>query len=116
MDTPLIDALKLIIARSPSAGENAVRALASARAGSPMAQTRYQQVLIQALADPQAEWTSEERMTLADAVSGAAETSTRTHMLHVRLSDAERARLERRAGDAGMSMSEYVRSLILGDA
>jgi len=114
METALIDALKIIIARSPDAGADAVRALAAARAGSPTAQTRYQHVLTRALADPEAGWTPDERAALAAGIDSDTGDEMRTVTLRVRLTESERAHLERLAADAGTTMSEYVRDVIFG--
>jgi hypothetical protein len=104
----IIDALKLIIARSPRAGELAIRTIAAVRNKSPLVQARYSQVLIMALADPEASFSPEERQALADGIESS-EPSNRDFILRVRLTDAERIELETVSSDAGMSMSEYVR-------
>lgn len=44
------------------------------------------------------------------------ETRQRTHSVRVRLDDAERALLEVKAGEAGLSLAAYMRSCSLGEA
>ncbi len=105
----IIDALKLVIARSPRAAEDAIRTIAAARNNSPVLQVRYSNVLIQALADPEASFTPDERAILAAGIE-APESESRDFTLRVRLTDAERASLQAAANAAELSMSEYVRS------
>jgi len=109
----IIDALKTIIARSPRAAETAVRTIAAARNNSPVLQTRYANVLIMAMADPEATFTPEERAILASAVE-APESSSRDFILRVRLTDQERAELQQLADQDGIGMSEYVRRKLFG--
>ena len=104
----IIDALKIIIAHSPRASEQAIRTIAAVRNNSPVIQIRYANVLIMALADPEADFTQAEREILASAIEPS-ETTTRNIALHVRLTPGEQAELEQAAETAGQSLSEYVR-------
>ncbi len=109
----IIDALKLVIARSPRAGEQALRAIAAARNGSPVLGIRYINVLIMALGDPDATFTPDERALIASAIeTETPEGESRGFTLRVRLTDAERASLQAAADESGMSMSEFVRRKI----
>jgi hypothetical protein len=110
------DALRLIVAKSPRAAAEAVRTMTALRAGSPILQHRYQRVLEMALADPAAEFTSDERAVLADALTAgeAVESGTRDRILRVRLSPAEWADLEATAADSGETLSSYVRRQLFG--
>lgn len=104
----IIETLKIIIARSPRAAETAVRTILAARNNSPVLQTRYANVLIMAMADPEATFTPEERALLAEGFE-APESTSRDFMLRVRLTDQERAALQQLADRDGIGMSEYVR-------
>ena len=106
MDT--IAALKLIIARSPRAAEEAIRTIAAARNNSPVVQIRYLNTLQRALADPEATFSPDERDLLADGIE-TPESESREFMLRVRLTDTERSMLQAAADETGTSMSEYVR-------
>ena len=109
----IIDALKIIIARSPRAAETAVRTIEAARHNSPVLQTRYANVLIMALADPEATFSPAERATLATAIE-APETNSREFMLRVRLTEQDRAELQQLSEQDGIGMSEYVRRKLFG--
>jgi hypothetical protein len=104
----IIEALKIIIAKSPNAAEEAIRTIAAARNNSPILQVRYSNVLIRALADPRAEFTPDERELLA-AVIETPGTATRDFTLNLRLTSSERVELEQAAQTAGLSLSEYSR-------
>ncbi len=111
MDTNIIEALKVIIAKSPNAAEEAIRTIAAARNNSPILQVRYSNVLIRAMADPSADFTKDEREMLASAIE-APDGGNRGFMLRVRLTDDERIALQDAANQAGQSMSEFVRQKI----
>ncbi len=102
-------ALKLVISRTNSSdvAQDAIACLQAIRAKSPIVQIRYQRVLQMALANND-DWTPAERAILAEPLE-ASESSGRDFMLRVRLTDTERAELQRLADEAGIGMSEYVR-------
>lgn len=106
-----IDALKLIIARSPRAAGDAITAIAAARNNSPVLDVRYLRVMQLALNDPDAEFSAAERAQLAEGVPNPG--GTRSYTLHVRMSDDERARLTALAEADGIGLSEYVRRKVL---
>ncbi len=109
--TDIVQALQIIIARSPNASEEALRTISAVQNNSPVAQNRYLFVLQRALADQDANFTPEERQMLAEAIDpGAIE--GRDYTLHIRITASERAELERAAERTGMSMSEFARSRI----
>lgn len=105
----IIDACKLIIAKSPAACEEAIRTIAAARNKSPIVQVRYSALLIRAMADPQADFTAAERADLASAIEPGEIADTRGMVIHIRLTDQERADLQGAAESAGLSLSEYAR-------
>lgn len=105
------DALKLIIAKSEDAMQEAVRTLQAINANSPVVQQRYNHVVEIALADPYAMFTPEERAIIA-APLATSESETRDYTLRIRVSEYERGMLERLADEAGVTMSEYVRSKV----
>lgn len=105
----IIEALKVIIAKSPNASEEAIRTIAAARNRSPILQVRYSNVLIRAFADPAAKFTPAERELLSSVIE-APEGQGRDYTLRVRLTNAERAQIETAADAAGMNVSDYVRS------
>jgi hypothetical protein len=109
----MLEALRLIVARSPMAGHDAVQTLRAYHARSPILGTRYALVLEQALADPDAQFTPEERQLLADAiVTGPIEggdDGARDQTVRFRATAAEVEALRQAAGPAGQTISEYVR-------
>lgn len=105
----IIDALKTIVARSPRAAGEAMRTIVAARNNSPVLQARYAQVLIRALADPDAKFTDEEREALAAGIDAPEPGGGRDLVFRLRLSGDERMALENAAAAAGLNMSDYVR-------
>lgn len=101
------EALQVIIVKSPAAAAEAADTLRALQARSPITSQRYSRALAAALADPQADFTGEDRRLLAAAI--AEPTGSRSYTLHLRLNTDERDDLERRAQDAGLNMSEYAR-------
>lgn len=107
----IIEALKIIIAKSPNAAEEAIRAIAAARNNSPILQIRYSNALTRALADPQANFTPEEREILSSVIESTP-SETREFTLRIRLTDSERADLQTAADADNLTMSEYARRKI----
>jgi hypothetical protein len=107
----MINALKLIIAKSPEAMKEALNTIRALDAKSPILQQRYNRVVEIALNDPRANFSSAERALLAKSLDAVSATG-RNFMLRIRLTDAERADLQYRSDVAGMSMSEFVRDKI----
>jgi len=105
------DALVEIAARAPSVAHEALKTLGASGRTVGM---RYQWLLTQALRDPEAQWTTEERRALVALLEPPGERG-RTDMISLRLTEAERAAIEAQAEDAGMTVSEYVRRKALGE-
>ena len=78
----------------------------------PCFQGRYNTAAQAALADPEANLTAEERRLIASFVEPESG-ELRSSMLRVRLTDSERDRIQQLADEAGMDMSEYVRTRVL---
>jgi hypothetical protein len=109
----MIDTLKLIVARSPNAGQIAVQCIRVARAESPALQARYNQVAEVALADPAAGWTPQERTQIAAHLDAAESGIRKAQNINIRVSaeDADTIRLLAEAQQ--MTVSEYVRRAAL---
>jgi len=109
----MTDAIKLIIAKSPTAGSEALRTLQAIKAQSPVLQFRYNRTVEMALGDHEATFTPKERELLALFVESTADDGDMDSTLPaVRCSDAERADIEERAHSAGVSLSAYIRSVL----
>jgi len=104
------DVLRLIIAKSPAATREAIKALRAS--DSPTAAIRYGHVLTMALEDPQGKFAADERVLLASQLPEDT-SETLDYVLKVRLSGADRLALERRAEAAGVSLSEWARQRLL---
>ena len=79
----------------------------------PCFQGRYNAAAQAALADPEANLTAEERRLIASFVEPEQGDAPRSFMLRVRLTESERDRIQQLADEAGMDMSEYVRTRVL---
>lgn len=102
-------ALKIIVSKSPSTARDAMQCLQAIRAKSPMVQVRYNRVVEAAMSDQDADFTPDERAIIAEAVE-LPEGESRGFTLRVRLTPNEQADLQAAADEAGMTMSDYVRS------
>lgn len=109
------EALRIMIAKSQRAASLALHAMRVARVQPSSAGRYYTQALQAALTDPDAEYTPEEREVMADAIPDDASDGTRSFTLRIRLTESERADLQRLADDAGQTMSEYTRRRIFAD-
>ena len=110
----MIDALRIIIAKSPQAAAQAVQCIAAIKARSPMLQHRYNRVAETAFSDPQAEpFTPEERLIVAEHINDeGGEGSAKLLDVRVRVNNAEKAEVQRLAADAGMTVSDFIREKI----
>lgn len=110
----MIDALRIIVAKSPLAASQAVQCIAAIKAKSPVLQQRYNRVVELAFSDSQADpFTSEERQLIAEHVTGeGGEGSAKTFDVRVRVNASEKAEIQRLAADAGLTVSDYIRSRI----
>ncbi len=108
--TTMEDALRIVIAKSPQAAPQAMKAIHSVHAKSPMLQHRYNAVVDAALNDPQAEFNAEERELLARFV--AAGEKIRETRLQVRVTIAEKLYLRQMAAEQNLTLSDYIRKKI----
>lgn len=106
----MIEALRIIAAKSPYAGSQAMQCIKAVQMKSPIVTERYNRVVELAFSDPQADFSPEERQLIADHIGGG--NGKRTETVRFRVTQSERADLETLAADADMEMSEYIRSLI----
>lgn len=90
------DALRLIIAKSPAAINEAMDCLRAIQVKSPIVQRRYENTARLAFSDPQAAFTPEERELIASHLAGEDEGGTKQR--NIRLSD-EDWRLAQQIGD-----------------
>lgn len=104
----LFDALRLIAAKSPNNVQNAIRALRTAQHRPNARPVQY--VLEQALVDPLADFTKEERAGIVALISG--EDETRSLDLRVRVNAAEKEQVQRAADEAGLTVSDFIRERI----
>lgn len=100
------EALRLIIAKSPNNFQGAIRALRTAQRRPNARPVQY--VLEQALVDPLANFTSAERSNIAALLSG--EDDTRADVLRLRVTADEKSDVQHAADEAGLTVSEYIRS------
>ena len=110
----MIDALRIIVAKSPYAASQAVQCIAAIKAKSPVLQQRYNRVVEMAFSDPQAEaFTPEDRQLIAEYVTGeGGEGSAKLLDVRVRVNASEKAEVQRLAADASLTISDYIRSRI----
>lgn len=108
----MIDALRIIAAKSPYAGSEAMTCMQAIQAKSPMVQQRYNRVVGLAFGDPNAEFTAEERRLIASYIDGG-DSENKSQVVHWRVTPTEYADLKQLTEDAGFnSMSDYMRSLV----
>lgn len=105
MDLTLEDALRLIAARCPSIASEAIKSI---RATGRTRQMRYDWLVEQALRDPEAAWTAEERGALVALVSDGYEPPL-ARTVAARVTTEEHERITQEAEAAGQTVSEYVR-------
>ncbi len=106
----MIEALRIIAAKSPHAGTQAMQCIKAIQVNSPIVKERYNRVVEMAFSDPQAEFTSGDRQLIAESINGGE--SNRTATVRFRVSPAEQEDLQRMADDAGVTVSDYIRSRI----
>lgn len=109
----MIDALRIIVAKSPLAASQAVQCIAAIKTKSPVLQQRYNRVVEMAFSDPQAEpFAPEERQLIAEHITGEGGEGSKTFDVRVRVNAAEKAEIQRLAADEGLNVSDYIRSKI----
>ena len=106
----MIDALRIIAAKSSYAGAQAMQCIKAIQVESPIVKERYNRVVELAFSDPQAEFTPEERQLIAGFINSGEPHKTAT--IRFRVSPAEQEDVQRMADAANMNVSDYIRSLI----
>lgn len=102
------EALRLIAAKSPNNVQNAIRALRTAQRRPNARPVQY--VLEQALVDPLAEFTNKEREGIAALLQGSDE--TRSSDIRLRVTAAEKDRVQQMADEADQTVSDFIREKI----
>lgn len=104
------EALRLIVARAPSISHEAAKALHAKS----VSQQRLSLVVMNALRDPEASWTLEERAGLVEHINPEPDETYSVTFL-VRLTPAQHAEAQARAdAEAGGNMSEWMRRCLFG--
>lgn len=106
----MIEALRIIAAKSPYAGAQAMQCIKAIQVESPVVKERYNRVVELAFSDPQADFTQDERQMIAGFINGGE--SHKTATIRFRVSSAEQEDVQRMADAASMNVSDYIRSLI----
>lgn len=101
----VIEAMQLIIAKSPGAFREASKTIMTANANSPVLQLRVNHTVDMALNDYQADFTADEREFLAGVMAGQDIDNRPTS---IRFTDGQRLIIQDAADEAGMSFSAYV--------
>lgn len=110
----MIDALRIIAAKSPDAAPQAMQCIRAIEAKSPVVQHRYNNVVELAFGDNMAEFKPSERLLISSYVDADADTGaeSRTQTVRFRASPSEEREIRILAAAAGKDISEYIRSLI----
>ena len=110
----MIDALRIIAAKSPAAGEQAMQCIRAIQAKSPIVQRRYNRVAELAFGDNMADFEPAERRLIASYIE-ADEVENKSLVIRFRVTPSEKAAIEQMATDGDMDVSEFLRSLIWPD-
>lgn len=108
----IIDALKLIITRSPNASHEAMTTIRAVQIGSPVTNRRYAYCLEIAFNDPEAQFSQQERTDLISCLS-TDKPESKSEMIALRLSPTEYDFVKANAEREEQSISDYIRSKIL---
>ena len=110
----MIDALKLIISRSPMAAQQAMQCIQAISAKSPMVQNRYNRVVETLFSDPQAKFSQDEQALIAAYVTTSEEEADEARKLdlRVRVNATEKAEIQQAAKQAGQTVSDFIRARI----
>lgn len=106
----LDEALRLVIAKSPLTINEAPKALRALLNNTPTAHTRAERVIEYALRDPQATFTTDERSLLAGMLTSVDQ--QRNLDIRVRVNADEKTEVQQMATEAGMTVSDFIRSKI----
>lgn len=107
----MIDALRIIAAKSPYAGEQAMQCIRAIQAKSPIVQQRYNRVVELAFGDQQADFTPEERRLIADYVK-ADDAESKSEVIRFRCTPTEKEQIKTMADNANKDVSDFLRSLV----
>jgi hypothetical protein len=102
------EALKLIAARCPGLVRAAGTAMRAISVQSPVAAQRIDAVVTDALSAHEASFTTDERQALAELITGTTSES-KSDVIRLRVTAAEKAAIFEMAAAAGMSLSDYIR-------
>lgn len=105
------EALRIIVAKSPGAGSQAMQCLRALGVKSPIVQERYNRVVEIAFSDPQAEFTPADRALIAEYVGGQKSANKDTD-LRVRVTADEKAEVQEMAKEVGLTVSDFIRERI----
>lgn len=112
----MIDALRIIAAKSPYAGEQALQCLRAIQAKSPIVQQRYNRVVELAFGDNMADFEPSERRLIASYIhidgDNEERGESRTQTVRFRVTPSEETEIKQLAEAANKDVSEYIRSLI----
>jgi len=107
----MIDALKLIVARSPQAGSMAMQCMQAVKVKSPVLQHRYNRTVETAFSDPNAEFLPAERELIASYIESD-DDGPKTLELRIRVNAKEKSTIQEMASDADMTVSDFIRDKI----
>lgn len=111
----MIDALKLIVARSPMAASQAMQCISAIKAKSPVVQHRYNRCVEAAFSDPNAEFSADERELIAEYVAsegGEDRPQSKFFDVRIRVNATEKAAIQQKAANAGLTVSDFIRGRI----
>lgn len=106
--------LRVIIAASPAATGEAMACIRAIRANSPVVGVRFARVVETALTDPEARFTPEQRLEIAELLDIPA-IENRDVTFRIRLTVAERELLQTSADNEGLTASEWARRKLFPD-
>lgn len=111
----LLDAMRLIAAKSPNATHAALLAFRALQNNSPLGESRAQRAIEVALRDRESTFTTEDRSSLALLFMGQdpnQEEEPRTLDLRIRVNADEKQHVKDLADEAGLSVSNFIRQRV----
>lgn len=112
----MADTIDAAVRALMAASSDAARQLAKRPVNSPVFQQVYNRVAAMVLAESESNLTPAQRALVAQFMTLEIDPDVRVFLLRVRLTESERATLQRMADEAGTDMSEVVRRRVFGDA
>lgn len=106
-----IEAMQLLAAKSPAVGGEAAKTIRRLGNNTTNAQHMAERMIEYGLGDPQAELTTQERIDLAALLTGDSG-ETRNLDIRLRVTADEKQRVQDMADNAGLNISDFVRSRI----